>query len=198
MKRSYRLFFASCLVISLAAPQFAWAVLFDAPSIYEPGKFGVGLASEVLLSNPSSEGLELRVSYGVTRNFTTEGLVGIGSDSRRFRVGSQNTLSIYPDADGQIGVAVLLKGIYLRRPSRGVFIGSTGPMIHEKFDAFVPLNTFLALPFSIELDSGRYFTGSQLVLGTVAEFNKFFGTLELGLGMAKMQSYVSFGAGVPL
>lgn len=177
-------------------PNSASAVLFNAPDIYAPGKFGAGLATEVLLENPTSEGAELRVNYGVTKVFTAQGLVGIGSDSRRFRFGGQTTFSIYPDADGQIGVAVVTGGMYMRRPGRGVFVGFMGPMIHETFNAFAPLNTYLALPFAIELEKGRYFTGSHLVFGSVADLNPFFITLELGLGMGVMQSYVSAGGGV--
>lgn len=186
----------ACFAFLAILPNQAHAVLYNAPEIYDPGKFGVGLVTEVLLENPTSEGAELRVNYGVTKVFTAQGLVGIGSESRQFRFGAQTTFSVYPDADGQIGVAVVTGGMYLRRPGKSEFIGFMGPMIHEKFNAFAPLNTYLALPFAIELVNGRYFTGSHLVFGSVADLNPFFITLELGLGMGVMQSYVSAGGGV--
>ena len=177
----------------------AGAVVFDAADMLNEGKFGIGLDTEILLSNPSSEGLEARVKYGLSPNFNTQGIIGIGSDYRGFRFGANNTLSIFPDIEGQIGVAMLLGGLYLRRPNKGVVIASAGPMIHKKFsDWTVPVNAFLAIPFAIELDSGRYYTGSQLTFGSILEFSRVNIPLELGIGMGSMETYVSAGAAIAL
>lgn len=186
----------ACLAIGLLAAKNAEATLFDPANVLEPGKFSVGVVGELLLSNPTSEGAEARVKYGVSSNFSSQAIIGLGSGSRKFRLGVHNTLSIFPDAEGQLGVALLLGGLYLNRERSKVFIAHAGPMIHESFDTAWPIDGFFAIPFIIELDSGRYTTGAQLVAGIQAKPGVFFITGELGLGMGRMESYVATGVGI--
>lgn len=169
--------------------------LFDAPEIVDPGDLTIGLNGEILLSNPSSEGVELRVKYGVTSILNSEAIVGLGSNHRKFRVGVQNVFSVFPDTDGQLGVSAILSGLYLRRADRGVAVVTAGPMIHERISGTIPLNFYFAWPFEIELDSGRYFTGSQLVFGAVGGLGQWFLSTDVGLGLARRESYFAVGGG---
>lgn len=182
------------LIGSVGMPSLAEAIVVDSADVLEGGDFSIGLDTEVLLSNPSSEGLEVRAKYGVSDNLNSQAIFGIGSDYRRMRFGVNNVLSIYPDAEGQLGVSALLGGLYLRRYSHTVFVAHAGPMIHKRFTEWaVPFNAFLAWPFAIELDSGRYFTGSQLVAGSILEFDRLLVPLELGIGLGHMETYVAAG-----
>lgn len=170
--------------------------LFTAPEIIDPTDLSIGLNGEILLSNPSSEGVELRVKYGLTSIMTTEAIVGLGSNHRKFRVGVQNVFNVFPDVDGQIGVSAIVSGLYLRRADRGVAVITAGPMIHERVEGTIPLNFYFAWPFEIELDSGRYFTGSQLVFGAVGGLGgQWFMASDVGLGLAGRESYFALGGG---
>ncbi len=169
--------------------------LFGAPEIVNPGDLAIGLNGEALLSTPPSEGVELRVKYGVTPSMNSEIIVGPGSDHRKFRVGVQNVFSVFPDMYGQFGVSAILSGLYLRRAARSVAVLTAGPMIHERVNGAIPLNFYFAWPFEIEFDRGRYFTGSQLVFGAVGGLGQWFMSTDLGLGFAGRESYLALGVG---
>ena len=196
-----RKFLKSLVFIGIYVVAIVWiarsvqaAPLLDAADHLEGGGFSAGLGAELLLSNPSSEGLEVRAKYGVTDNLNTQAILGIGSDHRKFRIGANNILAIFPDDEGQIGVSAVLGGLYLRREQRGTFVATAGPMLHKRWsDWAVPFNAFFAWPFGIELDSGRYFTGSQLVVGSILEWPALRLPLELGIGLGKMETYVAAG-----
>lgn len=185
-----------CLALAVLPPQSRASSLFDAAEIADPGDLSFGLNTEVLLSNPTSEGVEIRAKYGLTSILTTQAIVGLGSGHRKFRVGVQNVFNVFPDTQGQIGVSAILSGLYLRRSNRGVAVVTAGPMIHERVEgAAIPLNFYFAWPFEIELDSGRYFTGSQLVFGAVGGFGHWFAATDIGLGLAGRESYFALGGG---
>jgi hypothetical protein len=48
------------------------------------------------------------------------------------------------------------------------------------------------------LDSGRYYTGSQLTAGAILEFSKVNLPIELGIGLGSMETYVATGVSIAL
>ena len=185
------------ILLVLCAPLGATGAIFDAADFIEPKEFTAGTVGEIYLDNPSSEGFEIRLKYGTTANMNSQLLIGLGSGNRKFRVGAQNNLTIFPDIEGQMGVALVVSTVYLRREDRGVFNAFFAPMIHEEIPGeSLDWNVFVALPLSLELDSGRYFTGAILIIGAIADFDGWFLTGELGLGMGAEQSYLAIGGGL--
>jgi hypothetical protein len=191
------------LSLALLFPLSAQAAIFDAPDILAPRSGAVGLFGELLLSDPTSEGIEARSRYGLSEEWNLGGILGTGSNGKRFRIGGEAVYSIIPDWEGQIGLSALATALYLKRPAGGGIQLRTGLMGHKRITGWTghPVTLFVAVPFQIEARGGSYTTGSQLVLGSLWDTNsqgRFYFSGEAGIKLGKTESYVLFGAGFRL
>ena len=184
-----------CLLVSLF-PWSAKALLFDAPEFIEEKCFSTGTAAEIFLKDPTGEGIEFRLKYGFSSTLNTQLIVGAGNATRGFRLGLQNNYSIFPDLEGQVGLAVSSTILHLERENGSGLLFNAGPLLHKRLDLLpLPANFYFSTPISIEFNHGSYRTGLQLVTGAVAHMDTWFFTTELGLGIGEEQSYLALGGG---
>lgn len=189
------------LLASLTLP--AHAAIFDAADILPQNSGAVGGFGEILLSDPTSEGVEARGRYGLSDDWNVGVSLGSGSKSKKFRLGGEGVYNLLPDWDGQIGLSFIATAIYLRRMDGGGLQTRIGPMVHKRITAWngYPANIYLAIPWYQEIRGSTFTSGTQLVLGTVfdiAEGGRFYAVAEVGLKLAKTDSYLLVGAGARL
>lgn len=178
----------------------AHAAIFDAADIL-PGNAGaVGGFGELLLSDPTSEGLEARARYGYSDDWNFGAHIGVGSKSKKFRIGSEAVFNLLPDWQGQLGLSFIGGASYLRRYDTGGLQTRIGPMVHKRFTSWgnLPANVYIALPWYQEIRGSVFTSGTQLVGGSafdVAEAGRAYMLAELGVKLAKTDSYILIGAG---
>lgn len=190
------------------------AVQFDLPEYAPGGQYSTGALGEVLVSDPTSEGIEARFKYGIYDWMNIQGVMGIGSDYRQFRAGAQGTIRVFRESGYLPSVSFQFSPYYIERgdgptltdeegnefvDTNGKIQINAGVFVHRYFGlAGFPVNTYLSVPLAIELIDGRYKTGYQAILGSVftLRHNKnYFVTGEFGLGLANMETYVAIGGG---
>lgn len=181
----------------------AQAAIFDAADILPRNSGAVGGFGELLLSDPTSEGVEARGRYGLNDDWNVGVSLGGGSKSKKFRFGGEGVYNLLPDWDGQIGLSFIATAIYLRRMDGGGLQSRIGPMVHKRITAWsgYPANIYLALPWYQEVRGSTFSSGTQLVLGTVfdiAEGGRYYADAEVGIKLAKTDSYLVLGMGVRL
>jgi len=193
---------ALALALSLAAPtHLAHAAVFDAADTLPPGAAALGGFTEIMIADPTSEGLEARGRYGLNEDWNLGANLGTGSKSKRFRMGLEAVFNLLPDWAGQLGLSFLGSSTYLRRDTGGGVQFRVGPMLHKRFNGFTgyPANAYLALPWYVDVRGSTLTTGSQVVLGSnfdIARDGRYYLDAELGLRLAKADSYVVFGMGM--
>jgi hypothetical protein len=191
------------LLLSLLLSLPAHAAVFDAADILPERSAAISGFGELLLSDPSSEGVEGRARFGLSDAWNVAGIIGTGSKNKGFRLGGEAVYNLIPDWEGQLGISGLASATYINRGTGGVQF-RVGPMVHKRFTAGwngLPAQVYLALPFYLEARSGNYTSASQLVLGStfdVADANRFYVTGEGGIRLAKAESYVLLGFGIRL
>jgi hypothetical protein len=189
--------------LALCTSTLAHASVFNAADILPQNAGSVGLLGEILLSDPSSEGLEAHGRYGLSDDLNVGVILGNGSKAKRFRFGGEAVYNFIPDWEGQVGLSALGSAIFLRRPGSGGLVLRLAPMVHKQVDGWsgLPTTLYVALPFLIEGRSGTYTTGTQLVVGGLADIDdskRYFLNGEAGIKLAKSESYVLIGAGLRL
>lgn len=200
--KKYRLFFAVFVTIllgSLAASR-AHAAIFDAADLLPNKSAAAGFFGELLLSDPSSEGMELHGRYGLSDDWNVAAILGLGSKNKRARFGAETVYSFIPDYDGQIGLSALASAMYVKRLDGGGLQLRAAPMAHKRLQAWNdrPAILYVALPFYIEGKHGTYTTGSQLVLGSLLDISsssRSYLATEVGIRLAKAESYILAGFG---
>lgn len=185
----------------LCLPTASDAAIFDAPDILQENSGAVGAFGELLLSDPTSEGVEVRGRYGLSDDLNVAAILGTGSKSRQKRFGGEVVYNLIPDWDGQLGLSLLGTAMYLERFNSGGIHLRAGIMAHKKFEGFGlnPAIVYLALPFQFDGRSNRYTTGGQVVLGTLmdlVEGGHFYGAGEGGVKLGNADSYILAGLGV--
>ncbi|MCO5144376.1 MAG: hypothetical protein M9962_14930 [Oligoflexia bacterium] len=176
------------------------AAVFDAADTLPKHSGAIGVFGELLLSDPTSEGVEFRSRYGLSEEWDLGALIGFGSKSKRFRFGGEGVYNIIPDWENQIGLSAMASAVILKRP------GSTGlqlriaPLAHKKFVAWndLPVLVYASFPLYLEGRSGTYTTGTQFVIGSLLDLasnsRTYMGT-EVGIKIAKSESYILAGVG---
>jgi hypothetical protein len=192
-------FALSALIFLL--PFTSHAAIFDAADILQQNSGAVGVFGEILLSDPTSEGAEVRGRYGLSDDLNLAAILGVGSKGKQFRFGGEAVYNFIPDWDGQLGVSALASAVYLERFSSGGVQLRVGPMLHKKFEGFGlnPAIVYFGLPFYFEGRSGHYDTGAQVVLGglfDIADAGRFYASGEGGVKLSKSDSYILAGVGV--
>ncbi|MBI3555772.1 MAG: hypothetical protein HY074_05880 [Deltaproteobacteria bacterium] len=168
------------------------------PALFiEPGNYSVGIEPEVAISNGTGAALNLKPRFGHTDLLDWEGLIGMGSGARNFRVGLTADLEWFPDVDSQPGIATAVFTEYYRVNGLGLFSFGVKPMIYKTFhngdNEYTP---FFAVPLGWNATNGsvdgfmQFALGSNFKLG--GETNWRF-TGEVGFNASNSYSYISGG-----
>jgi hypothetical protein len=194
------------LVLILAAftlllPLASRASIFDAPDILQENSGALGAFGELLLSDPTSEGIEVHGRYGLSDDLNVAAILGTGSKGKKLRFGGEAVLNFIPDYEGQLGLSALGTALYLDRLNTGGLQMRVGLMAHKKFRGFGlnPAIVYFAIPFYLEGRKGNYTTGSQLVLGSLLDLTdtgRYYMDAEAGVKLGKSDSYILAGVGV--
>lgn len=190
------------LLLSTLLSLTARAAVFDSADILGPQSAAISGFGELLLSDPTSEGVEGRARFGLSDEWNVAGIVGTGSKNKKFRLGGEAVFNVLPDFEGQLGFSALGSVIYLNRGTGGLQF-RVAPLVHKRFDGFngLPIVTYAALPFYLEARSGSYTTGSQLALGGVFDLtptNRYYAVGEGGIKLSRSESYILVGFGLRL
>src|SRR5580658_3542587 len=118
-------------LLGVALPGAAMAGIFDLPSFLDPGQYSIGVEPEVILSNGTGAGINLKPKIGHTEFLNWEGTIGTGTGERKFRVGITADFDWFPDVDNQPGVATPLFVDYYRFNSNGMLIFGAKPLIYK-------------------------------------------------------------------
>lgn len=187
------------LLLALILPLTSQAAIFDAPDILPENSGAVSTFGELLLSDPTSEGIEARGRYGLSEAITTSVILGTGTDGKRLRFGGELVYNFIPDWEGQLGISGLTGLQYLKRYSSGGAQFRLGLMIHKKVDGIngYPSTFYAALPFQLEARDDSVKSGSQIVLGSLVDFSStFYASGEGGVKIGNADSYIMIGAGL--
>jgi len=189
-------------LVAALSPSLSQAAVFDSADILPKNSGAGGVFGEILLSDPTSEGVELQGRYGLNEDWNVKGIIGFGSKTKRFRFGGEAVYNIIPDYEGQLGFSALASALYI---NRGPGLGGglqlrVAPMIHKKITTWadLPATLYAALPLYFEGRGGTYTTGSQFVLGSLwdlSDSSRTYLSTEVGVRLAKAESYLLVGFG---
>ena len=194
----------SAFLLALA-PSRTQAGVFTTIHFVEPGDHMVGFEPEFVLTNGTGLAGNLRFTRGLTELNNASIILGTGAGPRKFRVGGNVTLDIFPDIDGQPGIGTGAQAMYyrvLRNPDNAASTATDGlievtaiPYIHEQFDTpSGEVEPYFAFPFGAGFRSGRYESVSTVAVGTFFKANERVRySLELGVGVNNAESYLSGG-----
>lgn len=187
----------------LLLPLSSRASLFDSADILPKNASAMGAFGELILNDPSSEGIEARARYGLSEEWNLGAILGTGGTNKQMRLGAEAVYNILPDWEGQIGLSIVGSTIYLRRSGTGGMQFRLVPMGHKKVSAWngLPAVIYLGVPFHLEGRGSTFHSGSQLVFGSIMDMNsggRFYLGAEAGLKLARSESYVLLGAGYRL
>jgi len=194
-------FFAVLLLA--AAPLAAHATVFDAADLLPPNSGALSTMGEILLTDPTSEGIEAHGRYGLNEDWNVGAIIGTGTKEKNFRMGGQGVFNLLPDWEKQLGLSFLGNALYLRRNETGGIQFQVGPMLHKRMTGWtgMPANIHLGLLWQLEARSDHLTSGTQLVVGSdfdVGEASRYYMSTELGIRLAKTDSYVLVGFGLRL
>ena len=181
----------------------AHATVFDAADILPENSGAVSAFGELLLSDPSSEGIEVHSRYGLTDDWNVGAVLGTGTKDKNFRFGGEGVFNLLPDWQGQVGLSFLGKALYLRRFEKGGLQTQIGPIVHKRFTGWGgwPANVHAGFLWQFEARSGDVSSGSQVVLGSdfdIGAKSRYYMTTEIGVKIARSDSYILVGFGTRL
>lgn len=190
-----------CLLSLL--PAAAYATVFDAADILPSNSGAISAMGEILLSDPTSEGVELHGRYGLSDDWNVSAILGTGTKEKNFRFGGQGVFNLLPDWEGQVGLSFLGKALYLRRYEKGGLQTQVGPVVHKRFKGWGgwPANVHAGFLWQLEARSGGTASGTQFVVGSdfdIAGSSAMYMTTELGIKIARTDSYILLGIGTRL
>lgn len=193
-----RKFFFFVLAMLLSAR--AQAAVIDSSEFLREGHHAMSAIGELILNDPTSEGIEARYRAGFSPEWNLAGIVGTGSKNRKFRLGAEGVYNVIPDADGQFNFSAAGMVQYLRRQSYGSLQLRVTPIASKKFEGLsgMPVLVYVSLPITFEIHQSTIETQSQLAFGglfDISEPGKWYGISEAGIRLAKAESYVALGVG---
>jgi hypothetical protein len=194
--------FAAALALLLFALP-ARATVFDAADLLAPNAGAVSAMGEILLSDPTSEGVEMHGRYGLSEEWNVGAILGTGSKDKNFRFGGQGVFNLLPDWEGQLGLSFVGTALYLRRYDTGGLQVQVGPLLHKRITGWggLPANLHFGLLWQLEARQDHLTSGTQLVVGSdfdVGSASRYYMSTELGVRLAKADSYVLLGFGMRL
>ena len=181
-------------------PEISRASVFDAADFLAHRNAAVSALGELILTNPTSEGVEIHGRYGLSRDWNVGAMLGAGSANKQFRLGAEAVYNFFPDTREQMGFSLIGSVIFLDRHSKMGLQLRLGPMAHRKYVLFddLPAEAYLALPFYYETRGTGSSFGSQFVLGSLLEFTRdhhWYVDGEVAARITKAESYLLVGAG---
>lgn len=188
------------LSLLLLGPTTTHAAIFDAADFLRPSESTIGGFGEIVLSEPTSEGLEAHARHGLNPDWNLGAVFGTGGKNKRLRTGFESVYNLAPDYDGQLGISFLGSLIYLRRDVSGGLYTRVVPMIHKRVVAWngLPGVLFVGMPLSFEIRSGNYTTTTALNFGgvmDVSSHSEYYMVAEAGIKLARGESMIAVGVG---
>ena len=189
----------SLLLLAFLTSLSAQAAVFDAAD-FLPGRTAtLGIFGELLLNDPTSEGVEARSRFGLSDDWNVGATIGTGTKNKKLRLGGETVYNFIPDYDGQFGISALASATYIKRAT-GALQLRVAPLFHKRINGMggYPNVIYASLPLYLEGRSGNYTTGSQIVVGDIFDFtdnSHYYGNLEGRISLAKSESYILVGAG---
>jgi hypothetical protein len=77
--------------------------------------------------------LNLKPKYGVNDHLNIQGTLGVGSGSRKLRVGGTASVEWFPDFEKQPGIATPFSALYTRYENDGLLTLSVSPLFYKTF-----------------------------------------------------------------
>lgn len=187
-------------VLSLLVAQHSHATVFDAADILPPNSGAIGAMGEIVLTDPTSEGLEAHARYGLTEDWNVGAIIGTGDKDKNFRLGGEGVFNLLPDWEKQLGLSFLGKALYLRRFETGGLQLQVGPILHKRITGWtnLPANIHAGIFWEPEMRSGNSSSGTQIEVGSnfdIAGEGRAYVAGELGIKLARTDSYVLVGIG---
>jgi hypothetical protein len=182
------------------APHQSQATVFDAADILAPNAGAIGAMGEIVLTDPTSEGLEGHARYGLNEDWNVGAIVGTGDKDKNFRLGGEGIYTLLPDWEKQLGLSFLAKALYLRRYETGGIQLQVGAILHKRITGWtnLPANLHAGIFWEPEFRSGNSSSGTQIELGSnfdIADQGRTYVAAEVGLKLARTDSYVLLGIG---
>ena len=181
----------------------AQATIFDAADLLPPNSGAISGMGEILLTDPTSEGVEAHGRYGLNEDWNLGAIVGTGTKEKNFRFGGQGIFNLLPDWNQQLGLSFLGTTLYLLRGDSGGMQFQLGPVFHKRVSGWsgMPANLHAGFLWQLEARSDHLTSGSQLVVGSdfdVGSASRYYMSAEFGLRLAKADSYILLGFGARL
>lgn len=199
--KSLGLAFASAILVGnalgIAAPNALGNVgLFTTAHFVHPSEWSLGIEPVVTFTTRAGVGANARFTYGLNELNNITAILGTGSDPRQFRVGANYTFDFFPDVEGQPGIGLAAQGLFFQVSNSGQLDLQLAPYIHKTFySGKSEIEPFLGLPFGLSLLDGNYRFTMAAALGAMFKpFDHFRFAMELGIGLANADTYVSGGA----
>lgn len=188
---------------ALLLPLSAQAAVFDAGDILPKNAGAISGFGEILLSDPTSEGIEARGRYGLNEDWNVGAMIGTGTKEKNFRMGGEAIYTLLPDWEGQVGLSFLGDAVYLRRYETGGLQMRVGPLLHKRITGWggLPADLHTGLFWQIEARQDHLTSGTQIELGSnfdLSEAGRYYMGAELGIKLAKTDSYILVGFGMRL
>lgn len=176
------------------------AALFDAADFSQSSGGAASVFGDVVLNDPSGEGLEARYKWISSVDWNLEGVVGWGSNSRRSRFALRSNYNLLPDTGAQPGISLSAQAGYWKRFGSGGVHLTAAPMIHKSFNGINdrPMNLYLGIPWGLYLAHGSYVSSWELAFGVINDISDdstWFVGSEAGISLNKGESSVLIGVG---
>ncbi len=178
----------------------SWAGVFNTTRFVSPGSFSVGIEGGVNFASASGgrSGLEsnLKYTHGLSDAFNASGIVGIGNGPRQFRVGGEFVFDMFPDIEGQPGIGVAGRTLYVTLPVDSQLEFFAIPYIHKSFltGGVNEVDPFIAIPIGFGFKSEEWIGLLSFVVGSLFKSSEhLFFSVELGMALSNTNTYVSGG-----
>ena len=187
-------------LLIMFVPHQSQATVFDAADILPPNSGAIGTMGEIVLTDPTSEGLEVHGRYGLNEDWNVGAILGTGDKDKNFRLGGEGIFNLLPDWEKQVGLSFLAKALYLRRFETGGIQLQGGAIVHKRITGWtnLPANIHAGIFWEPEFRSGSSSSGTQIEIGSnfdIADQGRAYVAAELGLKLARTDSYVLLGIG---
>jgi hypothetical protein len=191
------------VLFGLLAAAPAHATVFDSADILPQNAGAIGIMGEILTSDPTSEGVEVHGRYGLNEDWNVGAFLGTGDKEKNFRMGGRGVYTLLPDWEGQVGLSFLADGQYLKRSDGGGVQTHLAALVHKRITGWnkMPANLHAGFVWQLEARNGNLTSGTGVEVGSnfdIGEASRYYADVELGIKIARADSYVLVGFGMRL
>lgn len=183
----------------------ARADVFNLPHFVSAGEFALGIEPELTLSSGAGLGVNARYTQGLTDLLNVSGMIGTGGGPRQFRAGADLDFDFFPDIEGQPGVGLGTRALFVRIPTPGsadpaAVSGQVEltaiPYVHKAYKSGTTvIDPFFSIPIGMSFLSGQYQGLSTAVIGAMIKgAEHVWYNTEFGIAINHTETY--FAAGV--